>query len=58
MYNKETIVEITTNGYISVSEGNTKSFFPIKYGISNILSMVSGVVKFVNPNREFYTITL
>ena len=55
---KETTIKIL-DGYIQVEDGNSMRFFPIgKITLNSILGMISGPVRFVNPNGESVTINL
>ena len=57
-YSKETTIKIL-DGYLQVEDSNSMRFFPIgKVSLNSILGMISGSVRFVNPNGESVTINI
>jgi hypothetical protein len=57
-YFKETTIKILDD-YLQVEDSNSMRFFPIgEVTLNSILGMISGSVRFVNPNGESVTINI
>lgn len=57
-YFKETTIKILGD-YLQVEDSNSIRFFPIGgVTLNSILGMISGSVRFVNPNGESVTINI